>query len=118
MYPLSIVLVGVGDGPWEDMQKFDDRIPAREFDNFQVYIILVSFKLLEADIGFYNLFYVQFVNFTAIMNKQATDSEKEAAFALAALMEIPIQYKAARELGLLGYEAHYYWHLTSIYTCY
>ncbi|XP_059318312.1 E3 ubiquitin-protein ligase RGLG4 isoform X1 [Lycium ferocissimum] len=78
MYPLSIVLVGVGDGPWEDMQKFDDRIPAREFDNFQ------------------------FVNFTAIMKNNTTDSAKEAAFALAALMEIPIQYKAARELGLLG----------------
>lgn len=43
MYPLSIVLVGVGDGPWEDMQKFDDRIPAREIDNFQVYITLVDF---------------------------------------------------------------------------
>ncbi|CAN4095945.1 unnamed protein product [Withania somnifera] len=78
MYPLSIVLVGVGDGPWEDMQKFDDRIPAREFDNFQ------------------------FVNFTDIMKKHSTDSEKEAAFALAALMEIPVQYNAARELGLLG----------------
>ncbi|XP_068319890.1 E3 ubiquitin-protein ligase RGLG4-like [Pyrus communis] len=77
-YPLSIILVGVGDGPWEDMRKFDDKIPSRDFDNFQ------------------------FVNFTEIMSKRATSTEKEAAFALAALMEIPIQYKAAVELSLLG----------------
>jgi len=77
-YPLSIVLVGVGDGPWEDMKKFDDKIPARDFDNFQ------------------------FVNFTAIMSKDASPSEKETAFALAALMEIPSQYRAALEFGLLG----------------
>ncbi|XP_022717615.1 E3 ubiquitin-protein ligase RGLG4-like isoform X3 [Durio zibethinus] len=77
-YPLSIVLVGVGDGPWEDMKKFDDKIPARDFDNFQ------------------------FVNFTEIMSKNKTLDEKETAFALAALMEIPLQYKAVMELGLLG----------------
>ncbi|KAH8501236.1 hypothetical protein H0E87_016164 [Populus deltoides] len=77
-YPLSIILVGVGDGPWEDMKRFDDKIPEREFDNFQ------------------------FVNFTAIMSKKATLSEKETAFALTALMEIPLQYKAAVEFGVIG----------------
>ncbi|CAH8330177.1 unnamed protein product [Eruca vesicaria subsp. sativa] len=77
-YALSIVLIGVGDGPWEDMRKFDDKIPKREFDNFQ------------------------FVNFTEIMKRDSTASAKETAFALAALMEIPFQYQAAIELGLLG----------------
>jgi hypothetical protein len=41
---------------------------------------------------------LQFVNFTDIMSTSKDMSKKEAAFALAALMEIPTQYKATQGL--------------------
>ena len=69
-YPLSIICVGVGKGPWDIMQEFDDEIPERSFDNFQ------------------------FVNFYETM-KECENIEAE--FAKRCLMEIPDQYEYIRK---------------------
>jgi len=84
-YPLSIVVVGVGDGPWQAMEHYDDELPTRKFDNFQ------------------------FVDYTAVVSQarrksqggSSTSAMVEARFALAALMEIPDQYAYIKQAGLL-----------------
>jgi len=78
-YPLSIIVVGVGDGPWGVMEEFDDELTDRKFDN------------------------LQFVELNAITHKHKDNkSMMEAQFALAALMEIPDQYKIIKNSGLLN----------------
>jgi len=74
------LLVGVGDGPWEMMEEFDDALPQRQFDNFQ------------------------FVNFHDIMVKYDGD---ELIFAREALMEIPEQYRCIKKLGLLSQQQQF-----------
>lgn len=68
-----------GDGPWDMMKEFDDKLPQRRFDNFQ------------------------FVNFHEIVTSQSTYQNPSSAFALKALMEIPDQYLSIRKLGLVGW---------------
>eukprot|EP00798_Chlamydomonas_sp_ICE-L_P010749 gene10749-17826_t len=77
--PLSIIMVGVGDGPWDMMESFDDLLPQRKFDNFQ------------------------FVNYTKLALRFANDPVKrDVNFAKDALMEIPEQFKIIQKAGLLG----------------
>ena len=85
-HPLSIVMVGVGDGPWDMMRQFDDELPQRKFDNFQ------------------------FVCFTELQRRLAKvmgdgrgrpAGRADAWLAMAMLMEVPEQYRAIKKLRLL-----------------
>jgi E3 ubiquitin-protein ligase RGLG len=81
-YPLGIIMVGVGDGPWDMMRDFDDKLKQRKFDNFQ------------------------FVNFTRLAENAAkngwTREKWEADFAMKALTEVPEQFASILRHGMLG----------------
>ena len=80
-YPLSIIAVGVGDGPFNEMEKYDDELPQRKFDNFQ------------------------FVNYNKIFNESISKNISfEALLALSVLQEIPDQYKYIKRSGLLSFK--------------
>lgn len=86
-YPLAIIIVGVGDGDqkvskgkeWREMMLYDDGLPRRKWDNVQ----FVPFNQLGVKPG-----------------KELTP-EQEKKFAVAAMQELPEQFKTVKELGLL-----------------
>lgn len=79
-YPLSIVIVGVGDGPFTTLEHFDDEVKGGRFDNVQA----------------------------VIMNKVLRGGEMTPTLAheffFRAFMEVPEQYTAIKHI--LGYHPH------------
>jgi E3 ubiquitin-protein ligase RGLG len=72
-YPLSIVMIGVGDGPFDTMVMFDDRLGSKSrFDNFQ------------------------FVDYHQVVKNSKTP---DLTFALKAFMEIPEQYRLMKKFN-------------------
>ncbi|KAK0395006.1 hypothetical protein QR680_001058 [Steinernema hermaphroditum] len=76
-YPLSIIVVGVGDGPWDMMKVFDESLPKRPWDNFH------------------------FVELHEILRETRAGEDGELAFAVQSLLEIPDQYQTCLKLGLI-----------------
>jgi E3 ubiquitin-protein ligase RGLG len=77
-YPMDIVVIGVGDGPWEGMIEFDDNLPERKIDNLQ---FVDSSKFLKYG--------------------EPLTAEIEARFATAALQELPHHYALCRKHKML-----------------
>jgi hypothetical protein len=93
-FPLSIVLVGVGDGPWDQMRRFDDELPQRRFDNFQ-FVCFDHVKHILREVAAAS-------PPPTLEAAPAATEMADAYFAMAALMEIPEQFRAIRKLRLLA----------------
>ena len=72
--PLSIVFVGMGDGPWQFLEHLDDGLTRRHFDN---------------------------VTFVPLTETLTTAKFPSWAFACEALKQVPAQFQAAKRLGLI-----------------
>jgi E3 ubiquitin-protein ligase RGLG len=104
-YPLSIICVGVGDGPWGAMETLDDwdeSLQDRPFDNFQ-FVPLAATLAQGRKAADKRLLQRQEQQQQLMQPRAQAHAEAvDAHFALTALMEVPEQYRLIKQAGLLG----------------
>ena len=104
-YPLSIICVGVGDGPWgamETMDDWDESLQARPFDNFQFVPLAATLAQGRKAADRRLLQRQEQLEQQQLPREQAHAEAVDAHFALTALMEVPEQYRLIKQAGLLG----------------
>ncbi len=105
----SIIIVGVGDGPFGVMEKFDDEIPTRKFDNLQFvnfYNMTQYSPIFDVNFGYTSLHFSSSLFFLCSSTSSFPPLSSLLQIELIlvrinALMEIPDQYQAIKELHLL-----------------
>ena len=79
-YPLCVICVGVGDGPWHTIAKLEHNLSYyvnNKFDNFM------------------------FIDYHELINKHIKNASIDSAFALKALSKLPKQFKDMRSLNFI-----------------
>jgi hypothetical protein len=99
-YPISVIMIGVGDGPWDGMEEFDDQVGRRRYDNFQ----FVDINTIRAKHRHDVQEYKARRQAAACQQREFTEPEPatmvERVF-VAAAQEIPDQVRDCRRLGFL-----------------
>lgn len=79
-HPISIIVVGVGDGPFDTLETYDDTVAGRLFDNLQ---------------------FVEWNKHVGGTKRALSQNTVDAQFALDALQELPQQMHCIKKLGLM-----------------
>jgi E3 ubiquitin-protein ligase RGLG len=76
-YALAVIVIGIGDGPWDVMRHLDEELPNRDFDNLRLVVL------------------------SDLYDKYPDPHKRAIAFAQEALTELPSAYQQIKALGLL-----------------
>lgn len=85
-YPLSIVIIGIGDGPWDGMELLDDNVKGKKYDNVQFVCANKFLKVSD--------------NTNRDMEDPEVVKARQDSFLIEVLQEIPQQYSTINKLGL------------------